>query len=148
MSGGDIGLDAILDTLASMAEEIAALKAGGVGRAQSYDDEIATVDWEPWAEWLWETYRLANTLPIAWKELPAAVEEVKALHAAWVVAYDVATGDPLVGDAATRWHGALAAAIGRISDMWARYNVSSQISGIRPTGRPWDAADGPNGLAV
>lgn len=73
-----------------------------------------------WVEWLIGRYGLATRFPKNWTEVPGVVEEMDALHAAWVYCFDAETGAAAPGFEATQWHDALQRVLIRIQDVWRR----------------------------
>lgn len=69
-----------------------------------------------WVAMLVDRYNLDNDVPPCWEAHGGAVEELAALHAAWLAAYD-----PLAQPAdALSWHEHLGPALERITSRWCR----------------------------
>lgn len=73
-----------------------------------------------WVTWLGDRYEVED-VPRCWPDHGGAVEELAALRAAWLAAYDelAAPTDALA------WHERLEPALGRISGRWCRGCSSS-----------------------
>jgi hypothetical protein len=81
------------------------------------DADRATEAWAGltgWVDWLLERYRLTETVPGCWYTHPPILEELSALHAAWLGAYHDANADSSVG---VIWHDALERVTQRISEL-------------------------------
>jgi len=83
------------------------------------DHELSTrhLELEDWVLWVTDRYVLDHRMiPECWEEHSALVEELSALHTAWVTAFaaDARGDDPL------RWHSDFAACRQRLADWVAR----------------------------
>ncbi len=85
----------------------------------SLDREQANEEWQRLAgfvDWLVDHYGLAETIPACWYRHPPLLEELSALHAAWLGSYL----DPAApADAGIAWHDNLEKVLHRIRE-WDR----------------------------
>lgn len=85
----------------------------------SLDRDQAREQWDriaEFADWLVERYGIAETLPACWYRHPPLLEELSALHAAWLGAYV----DPnAAADAGIAWHDSLGRVLQRVHE-WDR----------------------------
>ena len=85
----------------------------------SLDRDQAREEWDritEFADWLVERYGIAETVPACWYRHPPLLEELSALHAAWLGAYV----DPdAVADAGVAWHDNLEKVLQRVRE-WDR----------------------------
>jgi hypothetical protein len=86
--------------------------------ARAADAWAALIDW---IDELVERYALDETIPTCWYAHGAVVEELHALHVAWLGAYSGRAGQP--SDRAY-WHELLARALGRIRE-WNRHGCAA-----------------------
>lgn len=89
-----------------------------VWSAQTPDDTLEFLDdLDRWLEWLTWRYRLDHrTAPTCWAQHPELIEELSALHLAWVTAFHSGAN----GDAPLLWHERFANARARIADWVSR----------------------------
>lgn len=89
-----------------------------------------------WVQWLTNRYRLdQRTIPPCWAHHGELVEELSALHTAWLSSYALTSP----GGAPLAWHEALATCRTRMQDSTARSGCSRHGCRACAEGR-WDAA--------
>lgn len=106
-------VDALTDTFETV---MARLEAGGPGRSAEAPETADPADLDTWVKWLCETYGLR--LRPDWSDTPGYRQELAALHAAHLAAFDE-DHRPLIGFDALHWHDALTRVWERLDD-WSR----------------------------
>lgn len=94
----------------------------------------------PWVRWFLDRYRIkADTVPPCWYRHGSMIEELSALHTAWLVAYS----SKAPGAAPLDWHSSLHYAIQRLQ-AWTQEQGSCRSVGKHEDHRPhpgWDDHD-------
>lgn len=121
MNGDD--WTAVLDTL----ESVTAAQDDLAARLEALEHATQSSELDPralpeWVEWLRSSYGLEHRIPAGWAAIPGLQQELAALRAAYVTAYD-AEDQPQSGVGPVQWHDALQRVLTRIEEVWHRQDV-------------------------